>query len=222
MITLGEVIQEFTEEDQKDIARNFLIWEYKKQELDMEAVALAEDLIENAAGSNLEEYYLFEMAMLIEDSDGSILLRESPEMAEARSKVQSSEKRLMTEFSNTNSAMLYRQLFSKGKATKEDNLPNQYALYPAFPNPFNPVTTIQFDLPKESRVTITVLDILGREIMTLMKGSQMAAGLNSVQWNGTTQHGSRVASGVYFIQMHARDSKDEIMYTARQKIMFLK
>ncbi|HTY38324.1 MAG TPA: T9SS type A sorting domain-containing protein, partial [Bacteroidota bacterium] len=77
------------------------------------------------------------------------------------------------------------------------NLPGGYALYDAYPNPFNPVATIRYRLPVRSRVYLAVYDILGQQIATLVNGLQ-AAGIQTAVWN-SVQH----ASGVYVVRFEA-------------------
>ena len=78
-------------------------------------------------------------------------------------------------------------------------LPTEFALRDNYPNPFNPTTTIKFDLPKDAFVNITIYDNLGREVQKLVN-SQMEAGYHSVVWDATN-----FASGVYFYKMTAAD-----------------
>jgi len=72
------------------------------------------------------------------------------------------------------------------------------------PNPFNPVTTIRFSLPQTERVELNVYDVKGRRVRTLVGGT-MAAGTQSVVWNGTDDTGRACASGVYFYRLKAND-----------------
>ncbi len=72
-----------------------------------------------------------------------------------------------------------------------------FALYQNYPNPFNPSTTIKFELPRASRVTLTVLDLLGREVSVLMN-ERRDAGVHEVKFDG-----SKLASGVYFYRLQA-------------------
>jgi photosystem II stability/assembly factor-like uncharacterized protein len=88
-----------------------------------------------------------------------------------------------------------------------DGLPRDFAVYENYPNPFNPETTIRFDLPEQVNVTIHVYNVLGERVNTLMDNSRMPAGYHSVTWNGTNHHGTGVASGIYFYQVHAGDYK---------------
>ncbi len=79
----------------------------------------------------------------------------------------------------------------------DSSLPKEFALYDAYPNPFNPVTTVNFDLPRPAKVEIAVFDMLGRRVALLMNGEQ-EAGRYNVQWTA-----AGFASGVYVIQMLA-------------------
>jgi VCBS repeat-containing protein len=74
-------------------------------------------------------------------------------------------------------------------------LPNQYQLYPIFPNPFNPVATIQYDISEYTNVTIEVFDVLGKRVDVLFSGMQYAGG-HMLKWNG---HGH--STGLYLIRM---------------------
>lgn len=79
-------------------------------------------------------------------------------------------------------------------------LPEKYALRQNHPNPFNPTTEIEYDLPEGCKVQIMVFDVLGKEICTLVD-SEMPAGFHKVNWDGTTSDGAKISSGLYFIKM---------------------
>jgi hypothetical protein len=74
-------------------------------------------------------------------------------------------------------------------------LPTNYALDQNFPNPFNPVTTIQFSVPRESHVRLKVYNSFGAEVATLVD-RQVAAGTYKVNWDA-----SRLASGFYLYRL---------------------
>ncbi|MCK4895052.1 MAG: T9SS type A sorting domain-containing protein, partial [Calditrichia bacterium] len=71
-----------------------------------------------------------------------------------------------------------------------------------YPNPFNPVTTIQYDLPEASNIQIVVYDLLGRQIITLINRFE-DPGYKQVIWNATNSQGQPVGAGVYFYQIKA-------------------
>ena len=81
-------------------------------------------------------------------------------------------------------------------------IPKTYTLHPAFPNPFNPFTTLRYDLPEPALVTLTIYDMNGREINQLVNKNQ-ETGFKSVVWNGTNKIGRPVSAGVYLYQIQA-------------------
>jgi hypothetical protein len=83
-----------------------------------------------------------------------------------------------------------------------DVVPVGFDIMPAYPNPFNPATTIPFRLAADGRVTIGIYNILGQHVATLVDGV-MPAGSHSVVWNGTTDTGANVTSGVYIARLEA-------------------
>ena len=88
-----------------------------------------------------------------------------------------------------------RVLTYTGVARPAEALPEAYQLYHNYPNPFNPATTIRYDLPRESRIRLAVYDLTGREVALLHDGTQQA-GRHEVEWNAAP-----FASGVYMIRM---------------------
>lgn len=76
--------------------------------------------------------------------------------------------------------------------------PVDYHLAQNFPNPFNQETTVLFELPEESDVTLRVVDILGRTVKVLLNRS-IAAGSHKLKWNGIDMQGNAVSSGLYFL-----------------------
>jgi hypothetical protein len=87
-------------------------------------------------------------------------------------------------------------------AGETDPLPGSFALHQNFPNPFNPSTEIRYDLAAPVVVTLTLHDLLGRVVQTLVSGSQ-SAGRYLVRWDGKDENGRSVASGVYLYRLHA-------------------
>jgi hypothetical protein len=84
----------------------------------------------------------------------------------------------------------------------EQALPLTFQLHNAFPNPFNPVTTLRYDLPEQANVNIIIYDMLGRQVRTLVNTTQ-DAGFKSVIWNATNDYGEPVSAGVYIYQIQA-------------------
>jgi len=90
------------------------------------------------------------------------------------------------------------------------NIPLKYNLHQNFPNPFNPVTTIKYDIINVQDVKVTIYDILGREIKTLVN-EQQQPGSYTIKWDA-----SDISSGVYFYQLKTKD------YISTKKMIFLK
>ncbi len=82
--------------------------------------------------------------------------------------------------------------------------PKSTKLAQNFPNPFNPSTTIKFDLKEKGFVTLKVYNVAGQLVRTLVNG-EMDATTHSITWNGTNDRGSAVASGIYFYKMETKD-----------------
>lgn len=94
-------------------------------------------------------------------------------------------------------------------------LPSHVSLSPAYPNPFNPATTVEFTLPRREQVRITVFNILGRQIRALVDESR-PAGRYRVFWEGDSDNGALAGTGVYFIRMETDDE------TLHRKVIMLK
>ena len=77
-----------------------------------------------------------------------------------------------------------------------DQFLNSFDIYPNYPNPFNPVTTLQYVLPENAMVNIIIYDMMGRQVKTLVNGSQ-TVGYKSIQWNATNTAGQPVSAGIY-------------------------
>jgi hypothetical protein len=106
-------------------------------------------------------------------------------------------------------------LYGPIRAAGNDPVPMQYALAQNFPNPFNPATTVAFELPEAAAVEIRVYTMLGKEVATLVN-ERRSAGRFTVDWDGTDGRGMKVASGVYFLRMSAGS------YTAVRKMTYLR
>ena len=91
---------------------------------------------------------------------------------------------------------------SVGVDNKSETFPQGFVLEQNFPNPFNPSTTIDYELPENGLVNITIYDITGRQINTLVSSHQYA-GYKSIQWNATNNHSERVSAGIYLYIIQA-------------------
>ena len=103
-----------------------------------------------------------------------------------------------------------RKLLVTGIASQGGNVPAVYSLSQNYPNPFNPSTTIKYELPKSSVVSLTVYDILGRQVSVLVN-DRRDAGVHEVKFDG-----SYLASGVYFYRLQAGG------FVQAKKLMILK
>jgi len=91
---------------------------------------------------------------------------------------------------------------SLGMEVSELAMPERFTLYQNYPNPFNPITNLRYDLPEQAQVTLTVFDLMGRQIIKLVNTTQ-DVGNKSVRWNATNSFGKPVSAGVYLFQIHA-------------------
>ncbi len=96
-------------------------------------------------------------------------------------------------------------------ATEVDNqvtalIPTKFALFPNYPNPFNPETRIRYDLPKPVHVRLEVFNILGQKIRTLIDETKPAGAFTAV-WEGLTDNGEQVVSGVYIYYLKTEEFK---------------
>ena len=91
-----------------------------------------------------------------------------------------------------------------------NNLPSEVSLDNAYPNPFNPSTTLSFSLPETQDITLQVFNLQGREVEILLNGS-MEAGYHSITWNA-----DKHASGVYFVKMITNE------FISAQKLILMK
>jgi len=94
-------------------------------------------------------------------------------------------------------------------------IPIAYTLHQNYPNPFNPITSLRYDLPEQAKVTLTVYDLIGKEVTQLVNTTQ-EAGDKSVQWDATDMHGKPVSAGVYLYQIRAGE------FVQTRKMLLLK
>ena len=89
---------------------------------------------------------------------------------------------------------------------EELSLPTEFALEQNYPNPFNPSTQVRYALPEEAYVILSVYDMMGRRVRTLVQGTE-PAGYQSVLWNATNDLGLPVSAGVYICTIQAGDHR---------------
>ncbi|MBX2991122.1 MAG: T9SS type A sorting domain-containing protein [Bacteroidetes bacterium] len=110
-------------------------------------------------------------------------------------------------------ASLAKQL---AHATAPNGLPEVFAVHPNYPNPFNPSTTIKYDLPEAAQVSLVVYDLLGRKVTELVSGPK-SEGYHSAMWDA-----SAVASGVYFARFTATDMSGGVRLNKVSKLVLTK
>jgi outer membrane protein assembly factor BamD (BamD/ComL family) len=98
-------------------------------------------------------------------------------------------------------------------------LPKEFRLVGNFPNPFNPETSIVYELPAAGEIKIEVFDIRGRLVYTLIN-AQIPAGTHRVRWNGVNETGQPVASGVYYYRINYASTRER--RTAVRKMMLIR
>ena len=106
-----------------------------------------------------------------------------------------------TEQSNTTSILL-----GSLDLNKDELLVSDYKVYQNFPNPFNPVTTLTYELPRDNNVKIVIYDMMGRVVKNLLNVEQRA-GSRSIQWNATNNTGASVSAGMYIYMIQIGDFK---------------
>ena len=113
-----------------------------------------------------------------------------------------------------------RGLFSTssfGPQSSIDNeiAPEAYRLAQNYPNPFNPNTTISYELPQDGLVNITVMDLTGRQVASLVSGEKRS-GTHSIKWNSANDSGQKVSAGMYYYKIQIGD------FTETRKMTLLK
>ncbi len=97
-----------------------------------------------------------------------------------------------------------------------ETLPSRFTLHDNIPNPFNPRTTIHYDLPVRAAVTLHVFDLAGRLVNTLVDGDDQSSGSYAVTWTGRDSRGRTMPSGTYFYRLAAGD------YTATKRMTLIR
>jgi glycosidase len=92
----------------------------------------------------------------------------------------------------------------------DERVPAEFALEQNYPNPFNPATTIRFSLPAAADVSLTVFDVLGREVASLAIGRR-AAGVHTAVWDGRNAEGNAVGSGIYFYRLSVNGGTNSVL-----------
>ncbi|MGY8716120.1 MAG: FlgD immunoglobulin-like domain containing protein, partial [Candidatus Poseidoniales archaeon] len=119
--------------------------------------------------------------------------------------------RLQYKFLDSNNVLIESAIYDLNL----EILPDKFVVMDNYPNPFNPKTTIQYELPKEQEVSIYIYDSIGRTIYST-ELNKTQPGRHQFSWNGLNQLGNKVSTGIYFFQLKAGEN----MRT--QKMLLLK
>jgi len=107
-------------------------------------------------------------------------------------------------------------LHTVGVAENQDSaIPTEFALFQNYPNPFNPVTTFQYQLPKAEHVTLTIYNLMGQKVRTLVNEVKQP-GSYKIEWNGKNSYQVDVGTGLYVVRMEAGE------FTESKKILLMK
>jgi hypothetical protein len=98
-------------------------------------------------------------------------------------------------------------------------IPQDFALYSPYPNPFNPITTIAYDIPHQADVKMIIYDINGKKVRTLVNEAQEPQSYR-IMWDGLDNNGSQVSSGMYICRITAKSSGS--IFNSNQKLLLVK
>ena len=108
-------------------------------------------------------------------------------------------------YTSTNNAWIYKRIWNTLDIYGQESLSvTDYKVHNNYPNPFNPVTTLRYDLPEDLFVSITVYDMLGNVVSNLVNKDENS-GCKSVQWNAINDKGQPMSAGVYLYMIQAGD-----------------
>jgi len=105
-------------------------------------------------------------------------------------------------------------------AVTNEVIPTEFSLSANYPNPFNPSTTIEYGVPEDAEIRLTVYNMLGQELITLAEGMH-TPGRYSVVWDAKDGTGKSVSSGVYFYRINANGVSGK-NYQQLQKMVLMK
>ena len=109
-------------------------------------------------------------------------------------------------------------LFSIGNLLsnlEQKNFPDQFTLYAPYPNPFNSVVNLEYDIPKESSFSIIIFDLKGRQVFEVYNGKS-GPGKYSAKWMGRNTFGADAPAGMYLVQFRTNE------YLKTHKVLLLK
>ena len=104
---------------------------------------------------------------------------------------------------------LFTDEFLVGVQEEINAMPKDFQLYPNYPNPFNPSTTLLYELAADSYISLIIYDTLGKEVIRLISKFQRA-GIYNISWDGTDRDGKYISAGVYFARLQIRDNSSVV------------
>lgn len=197
-------------------ALELLIGVYAKRSEYAEAYTNARILLEQALNQDQELIALFSLIDFNQNGLGKATVARGY-LAELKEKYPNYELTLMAaelmgEDVDWSQVVLGEEV---GEEPEASVLPEHFALHPAYPNPFNPITSIRYDLSKDTPVQLNIYDITGRLVQTLVAGRQVG-GFYEVQWDGRDANGISLPSGLYLYRLQAGS------FVANEKMLLLK
>ena len=174
---------------------------------------------------NIDASSDFVVSLVIPNSTApALMISSEPDDGDPHSFTLSSTTGLWTVFSDINNTentfrYLIRAYVRSGTTVSVEQTielePKSFSLQQNFPNPFNPSTTIRYDLPEKGYVRLDVVDMLGRVVATLVENEQRAGTYQAI-WNGKSASGQPAPSGVYFYRLESGN------YRSIKKMVMLK
>lgn len=104
---------------------------------------------------------------------------------------------------------------------EQKNVPAVFALQQNYPNPFNPSTVIGYYLPSDADVSLTIYDVLGRQVRTLINQHQ-SAGKHAVKWDGSNESGRNVSGGIYYYRLRGISASAREPFDMTYKMIYMK
>ncbi len=121
----------------------------------------------------------------------------------------------------SNSRSTKGQSWIQWKQVVNRNIPDTYWLHYNYPNPFNPVTQIKYDLPEPSVVTLSIYNLLGEKVKTLV-GGKIQFGFINMEWDGTDNSDRHVPSGIYIYEISTFSLETSKRFTESRKMILIR
>ncbi len=211
---------------QKKTSLDILASKYMREGKLLEAEKMCKSTIELYPNTDNEKYALFNMFLIKRQSEDTI------------QEVDEYKTRLEEKYPNDFVTLMAKSQFGEEvdwskvkelgkenndetKNTTEEAVPDKYVLNPAYPNPFNPSTTLSYALPFNSNVALTIYNLNGQVIRNYTINLQ-PSGTHKVIWDGTNSNGVRVATGIYIYRFEATSLETNEHFVKSEKLMLVK